>query len=107
MATKKAAKAVAKVAIQMPKELTVTQTSSVTKVTIESPLNIKVDVTLYPDGGIDDVYVSAIDGKRPKVICDSGLSDAISNAADYSDEEFEAIVSIIKAVRAAIKENKK
>lgn len=107
MATKKAAKAVAKAAIQMPKELVVTQTSSVTKVTVESPLNIKVDVTLYPDGEIDGVQVNSIDSKRPKFICDSGLADLISDAADYSDEQFEAIVLIVRAVRAAIKENKK
>lgn len=109
MAAKKVAKKKATPkAIQMPKELTVNSISEVTKVVIQSPLNVRVDMT-YTDEGwgqIVNFRVDAINPKKPRYVCDQ-LGDILEAVVEYSDAEFADIVAVVTAARNAHKERSK
>lgn len=101
-AKKKAAKKPAVKAIQMPKELTVNSISEVTKVVIQSPLNVRVDM-IYSDEGWGaqvDFKLGTIDPKKPSYVCDQ-LIEILEAVVDYSDAQFADIVAIVTAVRTA------
>lgn len=102
VAAKKAAKKPAVKAVQMPKELTVNSISEITKVVIQSPLNVRVDM-IYSDEGWGaqvDFTLDTIDPKKPTYVCNQ-LIDVLEAVVEYSDAQFADIVSIVTAARTA------
>lgn len=92
--------------IEAPKALIVSTTTREINVNIKTPLGLNVSVSFDSKGYCDNLEITPIDTKKPKYTCTT-VPDMLMDVIDYTDAQFEELVSIAREVRRASKEHKK
>lgn len=91
--------------VELPKELVVENKETVSQVVINTPLGLKIVVSIDNDGDVTNVDINSANPKVARYTC-SEVETILEGIVVYTDAQFEELITICRAIRAASKKNK-
>lgn len=87
--------------MEVPKVLTVKMVTKSTSVDIKTPLGLHI-VGTFDEDGYCEIEITSIEAKKAKYTC-YGVPDMLADVLDYTDAQFEELVSVARELRKAAK----